>query len=86
MTEALAAHNAGMPGSSTSIFRAAISNGPPDRTAGEINDKGHLVQKTCLRNHAALVARLYADPRDPDIHLPRQRLTPATPNTKEPGP
>ena len=70
MNAALAAHNARMPGSSTSIFRAALADGAPDRAAGEINDKGHLVQKTCLRNRADLVARLYADPPDPDIICP----------------
>lgn len=70
LTVALAAHNARMPGSSTSIFRAAIADGPPDRTAGEINDKGHLVQKTCLRNRADLVARLYTDSPVPNIICP----------------
>jgi feruloyl-CoA synthase len=70
MAEALAAHNARMPASSTSIFRAAIADGPPDRAAGEINDKGHLVQKACLRNRADLVARLYTDPPDPVIICP----------------
>lgn len=70
MTEALAAHNAAMPGSSTSVFRAAIADGPPDRAAGEINDKGHLVQKTCLRNRAALVDRLYGDTPDPGMICP----------------
>jgi len=70
MTPALSAHNTRFPGSSTSVFRAALADGPPDRTAGEINDKGHLVQKTCLRNRADLVARLYADPPDPDIIRP----------------
>tara|TARA_R110002110_G_scaffold415612_1_gene651474 strand:+ start:27850 stop:29598 length:1749 start_codon:yes stop_codon:yes gene_type:complete len=70
MTEALAAHNARMPGSSTSIFRAALTDGLPDRAAGEINDKGHLVQKTCLRNRADLVAQLYTDPPTPYIICP----------------
>jgi feruloyl-CoA synthase len=67
ITEALVAHNAAMPGSSTSVYRAAIADGPPDRAAGEINDKGHLVQKTCLHNRADLVARLYGDQTGPDI-------------------
>ena len=70
ITKALAAHNAAMPGSSTSVYRAAIADGPPDRTAGEINDKGHLVQKTCLHNRADLVARLYDARTDPDIICP----------------
>lgn len=70
MARALKAHNAAMPGSSTSVFRAAIAEGPPDRSAGEINDKGHLVQKTCLRNRAELVERLYGDSPDPGIICP----------------
>jgi feruloyl-CoA synthase len=70
MTDALTGHNARMPGSSTSIFRAAIADGPPDRTAGEINDKGHLVQKTCLRNRADLIVRLYGERPDPNIISP----------------
>ncbi len=70
MAQALSAHNAAMPGSSTSVFRAAIADGPPDRSAGEINDKGHLVQKTCLRNRAELVERLYGDTPDPGIICP----------------
>ncbi len=76
LMEALSAHNAAMPGGSTAIFRAAISNTPPDRGAGEINEKGHLVQKTCLGNRAELVARLYREPPDPDLICP---------DTKEPG-
>ena len=59
-----------MPGGSTAVTRAAISDGPPDRGAGEINDKGHLVQKTCLANRAGRVAQLYADPAAPDLICP----------------
>ncbi|MEP4378670.1 MAG: AMP-binding protein [Alphaproteobacteria bacterium] len=75
MVQALRAHNAAMPGSSTSVFRAAIADGPPDRVAGEINDKGHLVQKTCLKNRADLVARLYGDPPGPDIICPENNAS-----------
>lgn len=57
---ALAAHNAAQPGSSTAIRRAIIAPTPPDRAAGEINDKGHLVQRRTLANRADLVARLFA--------------------------
>ncbi len=67
LTAALAAHNAAMPGNSTAIARAALAAGPPDRAAGEINDKGHLVQKTCLANRANLVERLYRETPDRDI-------------------
>ncbi len=67
---ALSAHNAAMPGGTTAVYRAAISATPPDRAAGEINDKGHLVQARCLKNRADLVARLYSAPPDPDILCP----------------
>ena len=63
----LATHNTAMPGSSTAIARAIASATPPDTNAGEINDKGHLVQARCLSNRAETVARLYADPPDADI-------------------
>jgi feruloyl-CoA synthase len=58
---ALAGHNAMLGGSSTAIRRAILAPDPPDRGAGEINDKGHLVQRRALANRAPLVARLYAD-------------------------
>ncbi len=70
LSQALAGHNVRMPGGSTAVACAAISDGPPDRNAGEINDKGHLVQKTCLANRAVLVEKLYADPADPDLICP----------------
>ncbi len=57
--EALAQHNVRMPGSSTAVHRAAVASNPPDRGAGEINDKGHLVQNRCLANNAKLVTQLY---------------------------
>jgi len=63
----LATHNNAMPGSSTAIARAIVSATPPDANAGEINDKGHLVQARCLSNRAETVACLYADPPDADI-------------------
>jgi feruloyl-CoA synthase len=64
---ALAAHNERQPGSATAIRRAVIAAAPPDRAAGEINDKGHLVQRHTLANRAELVERLYADPDGPTI-------------------
>ena len=59
---ALSRHNERLPGSSTAIRRAVIANRPPDPDAGEINDKGHLVQRRCLKNRRDLVAQLYGDP------------------------
>jgi feruloyl-CoA synthase len=61
LEKALTRHNAMFNGSSTAIRRAILAPHPPDRSAGEINDKGHLVQRRALANRQALVARLYAD-------------------------
>jgi feruloyl-CoA synthase len=68
--DALANHHTAMPGSSTSIYRAVLADGPPDRNAGEITDKGHLAQSRCLTNRADLVEQLYAAPAQPDILCP----------------
>ncbi|NNE85561.1 MAG: AMP-binding protein [Alphaproteobacteria bacterium] len=61
LEQALTRHNARFAGSSTAIRRAILAPDPPDRDAGEINDKGHLVQRRALANREPLVARLYAD-------------------------
>ena len=61
LEKALTEHNAMSAGSSTAIRRAILASRPPDRSAGEINDKGHLVQRRTLANRQPLVARLYAD-------------------------
>ncbi len=61
-----------MPGSSTAVKRAVISDRDPDRDAGEINDKGHLVQRRCLANRSDLVAQFYADAPDTGVITPRQ--------------
>jgi feruloyl-CoA synthase len=70
LKRALETHNAAHPGSTTAIYRAVLTDVPPDRSAGEINDKGHLVQARCLANRADLVERLYREPPDPDILCP----------------
>lgn len=70
LASALAAHNAAQPGSSTSIYSAILADGPPDRSAGEITDKGHLAQARCLKNRAALVEQLYTSPPPPGVFRP----------------
>lgn len=57
---ALAAHNQQHPGLSTAIARAALADSPADPDAGEINDKGHLVQRRTLKNRAGQVDALFA--------------------------
>lgn len=56
---ALADHNSRWPASSMAVRRALIADTPPDPGQGEINDKGHLVQRRCLSNRSSAVKRLY---------------------------
>ncbi len=65
--KALSGHNDQWPASSMAIRRAILMDGPPDPDAGEINDKGHLVQRRCLTNRAAAIDRLYAKRPDADV-------------------
>ena len=54
-------------GSSMRVARALILDAPPSIDASEITDKGSINQRAVLKNRAALVERLYAEPADPDI-------------------
>jgi feruloyl-CoA synthase len=54
-------------GSSTRIARALIMDVPPSIDASEVTDKGSINQRAVLKNRAALVERLYAEPPGPDI-------------------
>ena len=63
----LAQHNAENRGSSTRIARAVLTAEPPAIDAGEITDKGYINQRAVLARRAAEVARLHADPPDPDL-------------------
>jgi feruloyl-CoA synthase len=54
-------------GSSTRVARAMIMETPPSIDAGEVTDKGSINQRAVLKNRAALVERLYADPPGPEI-------------------
>ena len=56
-------------GSSTQVARAMIMHEAPSIDAGEVTDKGSINQRAVLRNRAALVEKLYADPPDPAIIL-----------------
>lgn len=71
MLESLRRHNLAMPGSSTAIHRALVSDTPPDRNAGEVTDKGPIAQARCLKNRAEQVAQLYASAAAPDILCPQ---------------
>jgi len=68
--KALADHNTQWPNSSMAIRRAIVMQGRPDPDAGEVNDKGHLVQRACLRNRQTDVERLYAKRPDTSVIVP----------------
>ena len=55
------AHNMQNPRSSRAIKRIFFLDGTPDRSRGEINDKGYVNQAVALRNRASLVANLYSE-------------------------
>ncbi len=57
-------------GSAGRIERLLLLAAPPSLDAGEITDKGYLNQRACLESRAAEVARLYANPPDPDVITP----------------
>jgi feruloyl-CoA synthase len=57
-------------GSAARIERLLLLEAPPSLDAGEITDKGYLNQRRCLECRAAEVARLYANPPDPEVIRP----------------
>lgn len=54
-------------GSSTYVARAMLLRAGPDGAAGELTDKGSINQRAFLANRPALLARLYAEPRDAEV-------------------
>ena len=56
-------------GSSTRIARAMIMETPPSIDASEVTDKGSINQRAVLKNRAALVEALYADPPAPHVMI-----------------
>ena len=52
------AWNRANPASSTAIHRFAVAAEPPDRSLGEVSDKGQVVQRVYRRNHADRFERL----------------------------
>jgi feruloyl-CoA synthase len=59
-------------GSSNRITRVILMAEPPSLDRNEMTDKGSVNQRTMLRNRAALVEALYADPPGPEVILPEQ--------------
>jgi feruloyl-CoA synthase len=54
-------------GSSMHPTRALVMAEPPSIDANEITDKGYINQRAVLENRAALVEKLHATPRAPDV-------------------
>jgi feruloyl-CoA synthase len=69
LSEALARMNE-EEGSARRIERVLLLDEPPNMDAGEITDKGYVNQRAVLERRADQVARLYADPPDPDVISP----------------
>jgi feruloyl-CoA synthase len=67
LRDALREHNRRNARTSTRIARALIASRPPDAAAGEITDKGSVNQRRALANRSDEVARLLADPLDPQV-------------------
>ncbi len=67
LRDALTEHNRRNARNSTRIARALILSAPPDAAAGEITDKGSVNQRRALANRPLEVARLLADPLDPQV-------------------
>jgi feruloyl-CoA synthase len=58
---------AASPGSSTRVMRALLMAEPPSMDTGEMTDKGSINQRAVLKNRAALVETLYAEPLSPAV-------------------
>lgn len=67
LRRALEDHNARWPSNSMAVRRALILDTAPDPGRGEVNDKGHLVQRRCLANRAEDIDRLYARTPPPGV-------------------
>jgi feruloyl-CoA synthase len=63
----LAAFNARPSGASSRVQRLLPLDEPPSMAAGEVTDKRSLNARRVLDRRAAAVARLYAEPADPDV-------------------
>ena len=67
ITQGLAQLTRTSTGSSTCARRALLLLEPPSIDAGEITDKGYINQRAVLTRRAALVAKLYQVPLEPEV-------------------
>jgi feruloyl-CoA synthase len=66
----LGAYNGRARGSSGRILRLLPLASPPSIAAGEVTEKGTINARRVLDRRAAEIARLYAEPVDPEVILP----------------
>jgi feruloyl-CoA synthase len=59
-------------GSASRPARALLLAEPPHIDLGEVTDKGSINQRAVLSHRAALVDRLYAEPLEPEVIVPRE--------------
>jgi feruloyl-CoA synthase len=59
-------------GSASRPGRALLLVEPPHIDRGEVTDKGSINQRAVLKHRAALVDRLYAEPSEPEVIVPRK--------------
>jgi feruloyl-CoA synthase len=69
LVRGLQGHNAEAGSSSRCVARVLLLIEPPALDAGEITDKGYINQRAVLTRRADAVARLYAEPMDPAVHV-----------------
>jgi feruloyl-CoA synthase len=66
LADALASMNEGH-GATRQVKRLLVLDEPASMDAGEITDKGYVNQRAVLERRAGQVARLYAEPADPEV-------------------
>jgi feruloyl-CoA synthase len=59
-------------GSANRVARALLLEEPPHIDRGEVTDKGSINQRAVLQHRAELVERMYAEPPDAQVILPRR--------------
>ena len=67
IAEAIAGHNLEHRSATRRVARLLVLDEPPSIDANEITDKGYINQRAVLERRAEQVARVYAEPSDPDV-------------------
>jgi feruloyl-CoA synthase len=76
LSDVLLAHNAAHSSSSTRIAMLLLLPDEPDRSAGELTDKGTVNQRIALARRSRVVDALYERPDAPDIIRPSRPMLP----------